>query len=270
MPYDAPRRCAHDDDLMPLHDGIIYGPLRSRRLGWSLGINLLPAGLKVCDFNCVYCQYGWTAPVRPDALPPGHWPTASAVAAALSAALAAAARTGQALDRLTLAGHGEPTLHPSFGDVVEAIVTTREALAPGLPVAILSNSTTAVDPACRAALLRLDERYMKLDAGDAETLRHVNASAADIDAIVEALASMPGIVVQAMFVRERQGRIDNTTPAATGAWLRAIARIRPLAVHLYTLARTPAWTAIEPVEVEVLAGLASRVRALGIDAETFA
>lgn len=78
---------------------------------------------------------------------------------------------------------------------------------------------------------------MKLDAGDAETLRHVNASAADIDAIVEALASMPGIVVQAMFVRERQGRVDNTTQSATEAWLRAITRIRPLAVHLYTLAR---------------------------------
>lgn len=267
--YDASKPCSFHHDLMPLHDGIVYGPLRSRRLGWSLGLNLLPVGLKVCDFNCVYCQYGWTAPVRPASLPASAWPSPAAVAHALADALAESHRSGPAIDRITLAGHGEPTLHPAFSDVVEAILTTRDAQAPGVPVAILSNSTTAGTPVIREVLRRLDERYMKLDAGDAETHRQINAAAFDTDAVVAALASMPDIVVQTMFVRDGRGRVDNTTPTALGTWIRAIARIRPLAVHLYTIARPPAWAALEPVPQEVLGEIAARVRHLGIDAEAF-
>ena len=134
---------------------------------------------------------------------------------------------------------------------------------------MLSNSTTAHQPEIRDALGRLDERGMKLDAGTQDDLRHVNAAATPIAQIVEALATLPDIAVQAMFVREPRGRIDNARPAAVEAWLRALARIRPREVQIYTLARRPAWASLEPVPAARLHEIATQVRALGVPAAVF-
>lgn len=253
---------------MDLHEGIVYGPIRSRRFGCSLGVNLLPPRHKVCSFNCVYCQYGWTEPAA--RWPDVGWPTPEAVEIAVRQAVGALHAEGSRLDRLTLAGHGEPTLHPQFRDVVERLLVTRDECAPGVPLAILSNSTTAHVPEIRQALLRLDERGMKLDAGDQDDLRHVNATSTPVQRIVDALALLCPITLQAMFVREPQGRVDNTTERAVQAWLRAVDRIRPAAVHLYTIARVPAWRALVPVPRADLKRIAARVRALGIPATVFA
>jgi wyosine [tRNA(Phe)-imidazoG37] synthetase (radical SAM superfamily) len=252
---------------MALHDGIIYGPIRSRRFGTSLGVNLLPAGHKVCSFNCVYCQYSWTEPLRDTSHLP--WPSPSEVTDATAAALSSVTIAG-GLDRITLAGHGEPTLHPAFGEVVAALRATRDALAPGVPLAILSNSTTAHLPEIRQALIELDERNMKLDVGRQEDLRRVNASRAPLSQIVEALAALPGTAIQAMFVRDALGRIDNTLPGAIDAWLAALERIRPRVVQIYTLARGPALPTLGAVPAVELEGIARRVRNLGIAAQVIA
>ena len=254
---------------MPPHAGVIYGPVRSRRLGSSLGVNVLPASEKRCTFNCPYCQYGWTISDRLSESQEPAWPAPSRIVSEVAAALDSLAARGIALDRLTLAGHGEPTMHPAFSDIVDGLRDLRDARAPGVAIAILSNSSTAHLPAVRAALEHLDERYMKLDAGDQDTLRRVNATAVPIDRLVEALASLPDVVLQTMFVSDEAGRIDNTSKRAVAAWLRAVARIRPDAVHLYTLDRRPAWAALRAVTPDFLANVAAQVRAIGTQALVF-
>jgi wyosine [tRNA(Phe)-imidazoG37] synthetase (radical SAM superfamily) len=238
-------------------------------LGWSLGINLLPAGRKVCSFNCVYCQYGWTESQRRSERTPYEWPTVDAVERAVRARLETLASEGRPLDHLTLAGHGEPTLHPAFDEVVERLRRLRDAVVPGARLSILSNSTTAHDPDVRRALLRLDERFMKLDGGDAETLRRINSASVPIDRLTSALAALSPVTVQSLFVRDAQGRLDNTTPAAVEAWLRALEAVRPFEVHLYSLARRPALSRLRAVPAEDLHALAQRVRALGTPAVVF-
>ncbi len=257
----GPLRC------MALHGGIVYGPIRSRRFGTSLGINLLPANHKVCSFNCVYCQYGWTQSREAD--PVDRWPDPREVAAAVRQAALQAVAGGTRLDRWTLAGHGEPTLHPEFPAVVEGLRRVRAEVAPATPIGILSNSTTAHVPAIRHALGRLDERGMKLDAATQDGLRQVNAASIPVEQIVDALAALPDIVVQAMFVREPRGRVDNTTPAAVAAWTAAVARIHPREVQIYTLARLPAWERLQAVPRQRLEEIAAGVQALGIPAAVF-
>jgi wyosine [tRNA(Phe)-imidazoG37] synthetase (radical SAM superfamily) len=251
---------------IPLQPGLVYGPVKSRRLGMSLGVNLLPECRKVCTFNCAYCQYGWTPP---DPLGTSvldeNWASPDAVADAVDEALA---RAG-GIDRITLAGNGEPTLHPDFRDVVERLRLVRNRRARYARLAVLSNASTLSDRSVVAALLRLDERYMKLDAGDDATLRKMNGSGVGIDAIVAGLKRVPDITLQALFTRDAEGKIDNTTDEAVDHWLKAVAAIRPSAVHIYTIDREPAWEALQRVPESMLQKIAGKVSAAGIRAVVF-
>jgi wyosine [tRNA(Phe)-imidazoG37] synthetase (radical SAM superfamily) len=254
-------------DLMPLHAGVVYGPLASRRLGTSLGVNLLPPQRKVCSFNCLYCQYGWTDTRTDDAA--AAWPDPGHVAAEVGDALERARATATRIDRVTLAGHGEPTLHPAFADVVERLRERRDRLAPRVRLAVLSNATTLERDDVVRALGALDERYMKLDAGDPDTLRRVNAAAVDVPALIARLSALPDIVVQTMLVNDADGLIDNSTPEAVSAWLDALAQVRPAGVHLYTLARTPALGRLRAVPATRMHEIRAAVEGLGIPASVF-
>jgi wyosine [tRNA(Phe)-imidazoG37] synthetase (radical SAM superfamily) len=255
---------------MPLHEGIVYGPVRSRRLGRSLGINLTPAHLKLCSFNCSYCQYGWSDHARGAATPTfEHWPSPATVAKAVSGALKAIAAQGEHIERLTLAGHGEPTMHPKFKDVVAALRKVRDQLAPGVPLAVLSNASTLERADVREALAELDERYMKLDAGDTATLRSVNGATLSIEQLVAGLKKVPGIVIQSMFVKDRTGRIDNTGDLTVINWVGALDRIRPKAVQVYTIDRAPAFPYLQQVAPNRLREIAQRVRLAGFPCDVF-
>jgi wyosine [tRNA(Phe)-imidazoG37] synthetase (radical SAM superfamily) len=254
---------------MPLQQHIVYGPVRSRRLGRSLGINILPLGLKVCNMNCAYCQYGPTGGPRPRTPRAKPWPSATQVSAAVAARLRRAAADNESLDRLTVAGHGEPTLHPEFEEIVQRLVEVRDQIAPDLRLAVFSNSTTAAWPSVRRALGCFDERYMKLDAGDPITYAQVNGPGSSIGAVVDALRDLPRVVVQAMFVTDGKGRVDNTTEGAVNEWLAAIDAIQPSRVHLYSLDRAPAVPGLRPVAVRRLREIAERVRSRDIPADVF-
>ena len=254
---------------MPLHDHIIYGPVRSRRLGRSLGVNLLPAGMKVCNLNCAYCQYGLTRGVNRHRMATAGWPTPAAVEAAVEERLARAAATNELIDRITVAGHGEPTLHPEFELVVERICAARDRVAPAIPLAVLSNSTTVGWPDVGKALKMFDERHMKLDAGDPITCSLVNGAGPSIADMVDGLARLPHITIQSMFVRDRAGQIDNTTDGAIGEWLQALERIRPSCVHVYTIDRPPARSSLYAVTRRRLREICGQVRAAGFPAAMF-
>jgi len=256
--------------MMPLQEGIVYGPVRSRRLGQSLGINILPGNVKLCTFNCSYCQYGWTRTGAQHPRGVGDvWPSPSSIAKAVGLRLRRALASGEAVHRLTLAGNGEPTLHPEFPEVVSRLRALRDAVQKGLPIAVLSNSSTLDRPEVVRALDRLDERYMKLDAGETALLRRVNAATMSVDQVVEGLRRLKDVVVQSMFVRDRLGRIDNAGDVAVAAWIGALARIQPLRVQVYSIDRAPAWPYLQAVPAHRLEEIARRARAAGIHADVF-
>ena len=245
---------------MQLQTSVVYGPVQSRRLGRSLGVNLAPGRVKACNFNCVYCQYGWTA--LPGRIP---WPEPVAVINAVDTALAA----DPAVDHITVAGNGEPTLHPGFARIVDGLAAVRAKRAPQARLAVLSNGSTLNRVDVVHALMQFDERHMKLDAGDATTLLHMNACPVSLGRLIADLRDMGCVTLQSMFVRDVTGSIDNTTPGALSAWLDAVREIKPDAVHVYSLARRPAMSSLLKIEEPELQGIAGRVQALGIQAEVF-
>jgi len=246
---------------MDLQVGPVYGPVLSRRLGRSLGINLTPAGRKTCNFSCAYCQYGSTDfPVR------GQWPRSADVIAALDRALA----VSNDVDRITVAGNGEPTLHPAFAPIVEGLFEIRARRAPKAKLALLSNGSTLNRLDVVYSLVHFDERYMKLDAGDATTFRLVNGPSLPLSRLIADLRSVGRLTLQSMFVRDAANVVDNTTPRAIDAWLGAVDQIRPECVHLYSVQREPMRSSLRAVPEPVLREIADRVSALGVRAQVFA
>jgi len=235
---------------------LVYGPVDSRRYGRSLGVNVLPPDVKYCNFDCGYCQLGRTDAA---ALREARLPSRAQVRAAVEARLEELAQAGERLDRITFSGNGEPTLHPEFPGIVEDVLELRDRLAPGVRVGILSNGTTAHGAQVRAALLRLDDRVLKLDAGSEETLRAVNAPLPgfELERTLRAVERLPGVTIQALF---HCGPADNTADAEVGAWIARLRKIRPAGVQIYTLDRAPADPRLLPCPPERLLEIAERVR----------
>ena len=253
-----------------LQHGITYGPVQSRRLGLSLGINLLPTEYKLCSFNCLYCQYGWTKKVT---FAPGErlkdLPSVDAVAAALETALAELSRDHRTMDAISICGNGEPTLYPALAEVIVKVKRIRDRYQPRARVAILSNSSTVGDHAVRAALDLLDVKIMKFDAGSEEMFRQLNHPAAPVymGEIVAGLKALKKIFLQSCFV---QGRVTNADPDSVAMWIDKVREIHPLSVQVYTLDREPADKRIEKVSRTTLAWIADAVRwRAGLPAEVY-
>ncbi len=233
-----------------LWEGIINGPVRSRRLGVSLGLNLIPLHSKLCTFDCPYCECGFDTPKAPHS----RWPSPDLVADALRKTLRGLEAQP---DWVTFAGNGEPTMHPRFPVVVERVLEVREAEAPASRVCVMSNGLSAARPAIRDALDRVDERLMKLDPGPVEL---VNGVRYERRAVVDALRGLRDVVVQAMVV-EGPGYSGATEPAVA-EWLEALARLQPKAVHVYSTARPPADSRVRAVARARLEQIAERARAV--------
>lgn len=249
--------------LLELKTDHVYGPVRSRRLGASLGINPLPPGCKTCSFDCLYCQYGWTprgCRSQPDAFPP--------VERVLAEVEAALVRLAEPPAFLTFSGNGEPTLHPAFPALVDGVIGVRDRLAPAARTAILSNSTRLGDPAVRAALQRLNARIMKLDAGTQAVLDTFNQPLEPLalGSVVDGLSALGGVTIQALFAAGPGG---NLTEAHVAAWTAHVMRIRPVAVQVYTLARGVPSRDIEPAPAAALEAIAAALRVRGVPASAF-
>jgi len=233
-----------------LWERILNGPVRSRRLGLSLGLNLIPPRSKLCTFDCPYCECGFNTPKAPGA----KWPSPDVVADVLGKAVTLADIHP---DWITFAGNGEPTMHPRFPVVVDRVLAVRDAVTPKSRVGILSNGLSAGRPAIREALNRLDARMIKLDPGPVERVNGVHYAR---DLIVENCGGLRDVTIQAMVVDGPDFR--GSDEAAIAEWLPYLGRIAPKAVQLYSLARTPADRSLEAVARERLEEIAVRARAV--------
>lgn len=251
--------------MTSLYHDIIFGPVHSRRLGLSLGVNLLPTESKLCSFDCIYCECGWNAEH------PGQrrFNARADVARLLEQTLRRMIADGTPPDVITFAGNGEPTLHPEFEAIIGDTLTLRDALCPAAKVSVLSNATQIGREDVRKALLRVDNNILKLDSAFDETVRLMNNPMGGYT-VADAVNNMKRfdgrLIVQTMFLRgECNGRhIDNTTEQEVTAWLRLIAEIRPSKVMVYSLDRDTPCRTLEKVGREELSRIAARVEALGI------
>jgi Fe-S oxidoreductases len=250
-----------------LFDQIIFGPVKSRRLGVSLGINLLPTKKKICNFNCIYCECGWTRDIEKAI---SRLPRREEVYSALELKLSELKKKGLAPDVITYAGNGEPTLHPEFPGIIDDSITLRNKYFPDARIAVLSNATTISNPLIKAALLKVDQNILKLDSAFDSTIKIHNQPRVDISAeeLIENLRGFNGkVTVQTLFLRgTHNGKvIDNTTPVEINAWLKAIERIKPSQVMIYTISRdTPEGTSLNKVPLIELKGIAALVESMGI------
>ncbi len=240
--------------VLPLEKNIVYGPLFSRRLGLSLGVNLLPTGYKLCSFDCVYCHYGRTD-VKTLSPPARDFPWTKQVLRAVEAAL----RKHPNVDYLTFSGNGEPTLHPSFPAITTAVRRLRDDLSPEVRLAVFSNGTTAHLPHIQKALALFDAPILKLDAGDPETLVRINRPAPEVklDDILNGLKEVPGCIVQSVLV---DGKVSNIRGEAFEAWVAALAAIRPTEVQIYSTDYPVPETGVERVLPYVLKRIAGQVK----------
>lgn len=258
-------------ETSPLQQGVLYGPVQSRRLGRSLGLNILPDEIKVCSMDCGYCQYSWTGilSMHP-AQYAGFLPSRAEVAGALEKMLKRLRSAGTPPDTLTFSGNGEATLHPDFAAIAGDVVALRDAYAPACRTAILTNSTTVHRPEIRQALLLLDDPILKLDAGREETFLRLNRPAKGVtfDGIVQGLRAMGNsAILQSLFVR---GAVDNSTGDEVEAWASLVASINPRQVQIYTLDRGPADLGMLPVDGERLHAIADAVAGrCGVDARLY-
>ncbi len=191
---------------LPLQSGIIYGPVHSRRLGLSLGINLLPSTYKLCSFNCLYCQYGWTyKPTFNLTNQIKDLPRPEEISDALQRSLQGMIRRRSKVDSITFSGNGEPTLHPELAEIIDRTRLFRDKYLPQAKLAILSNSSTVNKEEVRDALEMLDMRVMKLDAGSEELMRHLNEPAPPLylGEIVDGLKKLKDVILQSLFVQGR-------------------------------------------------------------------
>jgi wyosine [tRNA(Phe)-imidazoG37] synthetase (radical SAM superfamily) len=244
----------------------IFGPVHSRRLGVSLGINLLPRDGKVCTFNCIYCECGFNEDHHPHAI----LPTREEVRAALEARLQDMQAHGPRPDVLTFAGNGEPTAHPQFAEIMEDVLALRDRYFPEAKVSVLSNATMIQRPAVHAALLKVDNNILKLDTVQPDYIRRIDRPTGhyDVKQVIERMKEFKGqLIVQTMFMKGTyEGEsVDNTSDAYVKPWIEALKTIAPRQVMIYTIDRETPAHELQKATHEELDRIAGEVRQAGFD-----
>ena len=247
-----------------LFDSIVYGPIRSRRLGVSLGMNLMPTTAKLCTFDCVYCECGWNQPVSHPIIP-----TREQVREALASRLIAL--SPNSIDVITFSGNGEPTLHPEFLGIIEDTCALRDQYCPKAKISVLSNSTQLGRQDVVEALRLCDNRILKLDSAIDATMRLIDKPVntnLTVEQIAQWLALFDGdFTLQTCFLRgEYCGQtIDNTTSEELKAWYSMIERLHPQQVMIYVIDRATPLQTLSKVPAAEMEAIASPLREKGID-----
>ena len=246
----------------------IFGPIKSRRLGVSLGINLLPGDGKVCTFDCIYCECGLNAQRRPKS----KLPTRQQVAEALEQKLQQMQAEGIAPDVLTFAGNGEPTAHPDFAHIIDDTLALRDRYFAEAKVSVLTNATRIVNDDVFDALKRVDNNIVKLDTVDINYITRVDRPVGryNLEDIIARMKALEGrCVIQTLFMRgvDADGiSVDNTTPEYVIPWLEAITHIAPREVMIYTIDRETPIQGLQKASPDILDNIVIQLKQRGIKA----
>jgi len=244
-----------------LFDQTIFGPINSRRLGISLGINLLPNDSKLCSFDCIYCECGWN-PEKGTVK--AILPTRNKVKRMLREKLKEMKKEGVLPDVITFAGNGEPTMHNDFAGIIDDTILLRDELCPGARIAVLSNSTMLHKPKVVEALKKIEDNILKLDSGLVATIQLLDQPVGrfNLQSVINNIQQFNGqSIIQTMFIRGnfKGAEIDNTTEPELKAWIEVLQQIRPRLVMIYTIARDTPANDLRKVSTEELDTIADRV-----------
>ncbi|WP_459683328.1 radical SAM protein [Viscerimonas tarda] len=251
---------------MILFNEIVFGPIHSRRLGSSLGMNILPYDGKVCSFDCIYCECGYNKDRRTKS----PLPSRENVKAALEDKLITLKKENLVPDVITFAGNGEPTLHPQFAGIIDDTIELRDKYVPEAKISVLSNGMHIAKNAVFNALKKVDNNILKLDSAIISTARLIDCPSSpgySIEKQVELFRKFEGdFIMQTMFVKgEHNGQtVDNTTEEEIAAWLKAVAESRPKEVMIYTIDRETPESKLQKIPLEKLKEIGERVGELGI------
>jgi len=251
---------------MILFNELIFGPIHSRRLGLSLGVNLLPVDAKICSFDCIYCECGYNTTMKDSPIP-----NREQVRETLEAKLKEMKAEGQVPDVITFAGNGEPTLHAEFEGIIDDTIALRNTYCPTAKVSVLSNSTRIHKPQVFRALNKVDNNILKFDSAIDRTMKLMNCPVGkhiNVAWFIEHLKKFDGnLTIQTMFLRgEFKGeQFDNTTDTEVEAWLKALEEIRPQDIMIYSLDREAPTTTLEKVTVEEMNVIAAKAQERGFN-----
>lgn len=249
-----------------LFNEIIFGPIHSRRLGVSLGINLLPTNGKRCSFDCIYCECGYNKDFKTDA----PLPSQEAVREALEKKLLELEKQQITPDVITFAGNGEPTMHPQFAEIIDDTLALRDKFFPSAKISVLSNAAHIGKKKIFDALLKVDNNILKLDAGKLETIQLMDRPLPKDYTVEKQIALLKkfdgNFILQTMFLRGKHAGkvIDNSTEEEVSAWLEAVKEIQPKEVMVYSIDRETPEKQLEKVTLEELEAIGKRVEKLGI------
>jgi wyosine [tRNA(Phe)-imidazoG37] synthetase (radical SAM superfamily) len=251
---------------IPLEKEIVYGPINSRRFGLDLGINILPTNYKLCSFDCIYCQYGWTGVLTDEegskkrSLPTvkkRSLPTVEDIERNTNLKMRDFVKRGIKIKHITISGNGEPTLHPKFSEIVDILCGLRDKYFPDARIAVLSNATTLQKNEVVGALNRLDERVMKLDAGNNDIFYKVDKPfrRLNIKNIVDEIKKLKNVIVQTMFLSG-----ENDDDESVNDWIECLRIINPIEVQIYSLDRPSADENLKATSDERLSKIADIVK----------
>lgn len=249
-----------------LFDKIIFGPVKSRRLGVSLGVNLLPNNSKLCNFNCIYCECGWTPETKEIK---NEFHPRSAVKESLEKKLQQMKNEKDVVDAITFAGNGEPTMHPDFAGIIDDTINIRNTYFEKAQIVVLSNSTLIHKPHIKESLLKVDQNILKLDSVFEETVKLINQPQGffSLENVIENLIGFNGqLIIQTLFVKGTYNGIEvnNATQKEVLAWLNVLQKIKPQMVMIYTIARDTPTESLEKVTLDRLNEIAQMVEKIGI------
>lgn len=245
-------------------DEIVFGPIFSRRLGSSLGVNILPSKGKLCNFDCIYCECGWNA----DGIAERRFPTLSEVESALSDKMEKLAAEGVPVDSITFSGNGEPTMNPDFAGIVDVTLRLRDSFYPDAKISVLSNATLVGRRTVVEALKKIDNPILKIDAADDRMISMINKPVGSyrLRNVMDSLKEFNGnFILQTMFLRSPE--FDMTAPDALAGWIEIVKELRPRQVMVYTIDRETPDKSLGKYTVEEMRGFVQPLVDEGFDVQ---
>lgn len=245
-------------------DEIVFGPIFSRRLGSSLGVNILPSKGKLCNFDCIYCECGWNA----DGIAERRFPTLAEVESALSDKMEKLAEEGVPVDSITFSGNGEPTMNPDFAGIVDVTLRLRDRFYPDAKISVLSNATLVGRRTVVEALKKIDNPILKIDAADDRMISMINKPVGSyrLRNVMDSLKEFNGnFILQTMFLRSPE--FDMTAPDALAGWIEIVRELRPRQVMVYTIDRETPDKSLGKYTVEEMRGFVQPLVDEGFDVQ---